>query len=423
MNIPAPTPSVPLSTAELLNQACYCRSLDARRLQQELDRGLPGLAADIAQTRPHLFASTAVFLARPAYQALAETISSIEQVIALPAYRKQVLSRAPALAQHTPGARGVFMGYDFHLGRHGPQLIEINTNAGGALLNTVLARAQFSCCDLLPAASRPEELEQTFIDMFVAEWRTQRGDAPLGQVLIVDDEPTQQYLAPEFLLFRQMFAHHGIQAGIADATELVWRDGRLWHADAAVDLIYNRLTDFYLEEPRHQALRQAYEAGAVVLTPHPQAHALYADKRNLATLSDDALLESWSVPEPVRTRLRAAVPRTERVCPEQADALWERRRQLFFKPVAGYAGKAAYRGDKLTRRVWEEILAGDFVAQALVPPGGRATLVDGAPQELKFDLRAYVYAGQIQLLAARMYQGQTTNFRTPGGGFAPVLVV
>jgi hypothetical protein len=27
----------------------------------------------------------------------------------------------------------------------------------------------------------------------------------------------------------------------------------------------------------------------------------------------------------------------------------------------------------------------------------------------------------VQLLAARLYQGQTTNMRTPGGGFAPVL--
>jgi hypothetical protein len=42
---------------------------------------------------------------------------------------------------------------------------------------------------------------------------------------------------------------------------------------------------------------------------------------------------------------------------------------------------------------------------------------------LKFDIRAYTYAGQIQLLAARMYAGQTTNFRTQGGGFAPVIVV
>jgi hypothetical protein len=27
------------------------------------------------------------------------------------------------------------------------------------------------------------------------------------------------------------------------------------------------------------------------------------------------------------------------------------------------------------------------------------------------------------LAAARLYQGQTTNMRTPGGGFAPVLVL
>jgi len=27
----------------------------------------------------------------------------------------------------------------------------------------------------------------------------------------------------------------------------------------------------------------------------------------------------------------------------------------------------------------------------------------------------------VLLYAARMYQGQTTNFRTPGGGFAPVF--
>jgi hypothetical protein len=65
----------------------------------------------------------------------------------------------------------------------------------------------------------------------------------------------------------------------------------------------------------------------------------------------------------------------------------------------------------------------DFVAQALVPPSGRMIEVDGVQTDLKFDIRAYTYAGQVQLLAARMYTGQTTNFRTQGGGFAPVIVV
>jgi hypothetical protein len=49
--------------------------------------------------------------------------------------------------------------------------------------------------------------------------------------------------------------------------------------------------------------------------------------------------------------------------------------------------------------------------------------VDEAAVELKLDLRNYVYAGHVQLIAARLWQGQTTNFRTPGGGFAPVLTV
>jgi len=93
--------------------------------------------------------------------------------------------------------------------------------------------------------------------------------------------------------------------------------------------------------------------------------------------------------------------------------LWARRRQLFFKPAVGYGSKAAYRGDKLTRRVFEEILAGDYVAQALVPPSSRQLQVDDVAVNLKLDLRNYVYDGRVQLVAARLWQGQTTNFRTP----------
>lgn len=103
--------------------------------------------------------------------------------------------------------------------------------------------------------------------------------------------------------------------------------------------------------------------------------------------------------------------------------LWAQRCKLFFKPASGYGSKAAYRGDKLTRRVWEEILAGNYVAQALVPPSERLTPLDGTATDLKLDVRAYVYGGNIQLVAARLYAGQTTNFRTPGGGFASVFVV
>ena len=92
-------------------------------------------------------------------------------------------------------------------------------------------------------------------------------------------------------------------------------------------------------------------------------------------------------------------------------------------PITGYGAKAAYRGDKLTKRVWAEILEGGFVAQALVPPSERLVDVNGVGTRLKLDLRAYSYRGQVQLLAARTWSGQTTNFRTTGGGFSPVIVL
>ena len=56
-------------------------------------------------------------------------------------------------------------------------------------------------------------------------------------------------------------------------------------------------------------------------------------------------------------------------------------------------------------------------------PSERQLEVENKIVDFKLDLRHYVYKGQTQLISARLYQGQTTNFRTPGGGFAQVLVV
>jgi hypothetical protein len=416
--------------ADALNLGCHCRTLSPDLLREQLERdpSLAGLTQSLAQTRPHLFSSTVVFLSSQVGQRMADMVAAIERVMALPAYQAQALARAPAIAQRAVPPLGVFMGYDFHLGPQGPQLIEINTNAGGALLNAALAHAQHACCAAMDWAFPVKQMsraamDQAIFDMFVAEWRLQRGDARWASLVIVDDEPEAQYLAPEFALFKQLFEQHGVTASIADPATLDWRDGQLWHQGRAVDMVYNRLTDFYLSEPAHQALRSAFEADAVVLTPHPRAHALHADKRNLIVLSDDALLASWGVSPEDRALLSQGVPHTQLVTAARADELWAQRRRLFFKPVGGYAGKAAYRGDKLTRGVWADILAGDFVAQALVPPSQRVAQVDGDLKDLKFDVRAYTYSGQVQLMAARMYAGQTTNFRTPGGGFAPVLLL
>ncbi|MDP3608086.1 MAG: hypothetical protein Q8R74_03330 [Methylophilus sp.] len=413
---------------ESLNNNCFCISLDSDALKRELemDPETHDLYPLILEKCPHLFAAMPVFVSRHHLDRMAAIVSAAQTVIALPAFREVVLEWAPKIAHYDAGGtQGVFLSYDFHISGKEPKLIEINTNAGGALLSAILARAQRACCpavaDMTTSSVALEALHQTFFTMFFAEWRLARGERDLRRIAIVDDNPHNQYLYPEFMLFQQLFRQHGVDAVIVDPMELQLHDGVLWHGEAQIDLVYNRLTDFTLEEPEHTVLREAYLNNAIVLTPHPRAHALYANKRNFAVLTHPERLRSLGVSEDIVQTLLSGIPRTEIVDPADAERLWSERRKLFFKPAAGFGSRAAYRGDKLTKRVWGEILAGDYIAQALVPPGERLLADHQLPQALKFDVRNFVYDGDVQFITARLYQGQTTNFRTPRGGFAPVF--
>ena len=414
--------------AAMLNRDCFCRTIDHDNLRRTLEGGggdAGGLSyAGLLSTRPNLFSDTRVYVAQSHLEFMADLIRVIERIAELPAWQERVLAYAPAIARHAPKAKGTVLGYDFHLCEDGPRLIEINTNAGGGLLNAKLLGAQVACCpEAVSGCSDQHRVENDFVAMFRNEWRLACGTQPFKTIAIVDETPGEQFLAPEFELFRQLFEANGIAAYIVAPEELVFDGRNLKHGGQVIDLVYNRLTDFALEDECNAALRAAYLADAVVLTPHPRAHAIYADKRNLVALGDDDWLESIGVSESDRALLKAGVPRTEEVVPGNAAAFWTTRKQWFFKPAAGYGSKAAYRGDKLTKRVFEEISRGGYVAQALVLPSERRLLVDGVEKNLKVDLRNYVYRDRVQLVSARLYQGQTTNFRTPGGGFAAVFLV
>ena len=82
---------------------------------------------------------------------MAERVRAVESVVAMPAYREDVLRHSPAVALHDPGgARGVFFGYECHVTEGGFELIEINTNAGDAQ-----RRAGTSATRVLPGGRCP----------------------------------------------------------------------------------------------------------------------------------------------------------------------------------------------------------------------------------------------------------------------------
>ncbi len=463
--------------AELLNADGHAAGLSRAALRQAIQAQGEAWHGLVTERCPHLFADVPVFITVAQMQQMREVIDALERVVGLPGWTNGVHFHAPLpnpdgttdettshptkqpedgcqvvgyshstkpasgqVAGYLPPAGegtivassaqnnktlGVFFGYDFHLNADGAHLIEINSNAGGGFLNALLLDSQRDAA--LPGVAVAEEnLEKTFLDMFRNEWRLARGDTPLNCIAIVDEQPEAQYLYPEFLLAQHMFERAGIAAYIADPAVLHSRGEGLYLEssgdDRKIDLVYNRLTDFSLQQ--HSVLRQAYLDGGVVLTPDPMHYARYADKRNLMRLTDADGLRALGASDADIATLRLGVPHTLMVRPELEEMLWRERKQWFFKPATGYGSKGAYRGANLTRRVFGEIMQGGYVAQHMAAPGERMVCAEAAEaQPLKYDVRCYVYAAQVQLVAARLYQGQTTNFRTPGGGFAPVRVL
>lgn len=411
---------------QALNHGCQCITMDPDALSRQLEDLVPGSYEHIREAMPNAFSTGPVFVGEEQVASIRAVIRAIHEVGQNAGYRAAVLASAPPTARVQSGAAGVFFGYDFHLTADGPKLIEINTNAGGAMLNLALGRAQAACCPevepLMQSAQDHGALEQSFVAMFRAEAEA-AGHPRLERVAIVDEDPPSQFLYPELQLFAALLEREGIEARIVCPEDLVSDGGVLSHRGDTIDLVYNRLTDFYLEAPSSAAIREAWERQETVVTPHPSAYAIFADKRNLELLSDPDALRELGVSKRSSEVLRSAVPATRRVRPEDAAELWERRKQLFFKPATGFGSRATYAGRKITRKVFAKVLEGDYVAQELVEPSERIVTVDGEATRLKLDVRAYTYADEILLFSARVYRGQVTNFRTPGGGFAPLHVL
>ena len=410
---------------EQLNEHCSCVTLDRELLIGFLANQLGDDAEEMLESPAwqQYFSSTSVFVPKRDLDKMQAIVRAIEEASMLSGYREQVMSWAPNTAQSDSKAAGVFMGYDFHLSEHGPQLIEINTNAGGAFLNAVLSRGQHQCCGETVSTEWADDFDEGVIDQFESEWLKKNGKGSPSTIAIVDDQPTEQYLYPEFKLARQLIQRNGIEAVILSPSDLHYENEVLYGNGKPIDMVYNRLVDFSLDDPSHKALRQAWLTGSVVITPNPLVHALFADKRNLSLLTDAVLLDRWGLSAGNIELLRLGVPRSVLVTSSNAASLWKERREWFFKPVAGHGSKGVYRGSKLTKGTYEQILTSDYIAQAYIPPSKRLVVVNGEKQFLKIDVRLYTYKGNVLIGAARLYEGQATNFRTPGGGFAPLLVM
>jgi len=374
--------------------------------------------------------STVIGLEAAHFAAIQRTVRVLFSLARSPGYQASLADSADPVTEHEPGNFGVFMGYDFHVTPAGPRLIEVNTNAGGALLNGLHTaslcdpqKLACMCCDLLSV----NDLEREIVDTFRAEYEaaTGRPGAELARIAIVDDAPAQQFLALEFELFRRLFASAGIEARIADTRELLRAPGGgVALGGFRPQLVYLRDTDFALASERATALRAAYLAREVVVTPSPREHFLLADKRRLACFSSRERLIALGVADDDARFLSEVIPETRLLAELDAESAWRERASWVFKPAAAFGSRAVYRGDKISRKKFAEIAPEvGYVAQRNAPPGLVHVETSEGPREMKFDVRAYAYRERVLLLGARVYEGQVTNLRSPGGGFSAICVV
>ncbi|TWI11500.1 hypothetical protein IP93_01396 [Lysobacter ruishenii] len=402
----------------MLNQGCRCEVADVESVRNTILAAIPATKGADPTLRAHLFSPYALFVDRPALELMGAVARTVFEVADNARYVERALANAPAIARHDLGSTGGILGLDFHLTTAGPRLIEINTNPGGLLLNALLLDAVKSCAPLawIPWTSGADA-RALAIAAWLDDLQAQLGRMP-GRLALVDVAPCDQFLHPEFELYATGFRERNVDTVILDPSELVVDGSRLRDTAGGIDAIYNRLTDFALASPECAPLAAAYLDRQVALTPHPRAHAVFADKRNLEILGDAALLESWGVNADTASLLAGTIPRTQEMKPHDRDTFWRDRGRYFFKPAAGYGSRGSYRGDKLTRKTWEAMAAIPYVAQEVAPPGTRI-LHDGVT--FKADVRCFASERGVILFSARLYQGQTTNMRTPGGGFATVL--
>lgn len=282
---------------------------------------------------------------------------------------------------------GAFMlGFDFHLTSQGPRLIEINTNAGGLASVLYLHREDSSAGDRTTR----------FISALKREWSDFGGVGSPRLIAIIDDDVKNQHFFPEMQCLAQVLQEAGMKTVVISPEEAILSTEGLQFHGEMIDVIYNRLVDFYLKEAPHAHLRQAAIEKKVLITPHPATYARVADKRNLLKLR-----------HPLN-------PRSFQLKDKPLDEWWPNRKHWVFKPTQGAGSRGVYRGDKITATKFHT-LPQETIVQSYIP-------VPKAEDGSKYDVRVYTQDHHILAAVARHYTGQVMEMRSALAGFRRIKI-
>ena len=336
-----------------------------------------------------------------------KTVACLYQLKKQSFYLESLKDKMPESVRIGHPQDSVLMAFDFHLDSEGiPRLIEVNTNGSGFLIGAALAECQGL------------EYKQPLKDLassFQMEWLKFPGRiASSPQIAgIIDETPWSEKMIIEFLMYQDFFKSFGWNGKIYSISSLKQDSkGRLRDQNNnLVDFCYNRSTDFYFTN--NTQLKQSYKENTCAFSPHPTEYFLLSDKNRLCEWS--FYKDEWALLSQIKHNLL----NTWKLSSENQDEAFKNRKKYVFKLAGKHGGKGVYRGKNLTSKTFNMLCQHQTVFQEYSPP---PLWRDAEGNEWKFDLRAFSYGENVQLIIARCYKGQLTNFKTFGGGMAPVTI-
>ncbi len=347
---------------------------------------------------------TVLDVPRPAFDAMYRFARLMHRLKRVPAYAEAMRRHIPPAAWFDPGLPSVLMGYDFHLTPDGPRLIEINNNAGGLYLGDGAWLPQPEMAEM------PGTLTSRIVSMFPDAWR---------HIAIMDEDVTQQYMYPEMQAYAALLEADGRHVRLVCPQDIgTGADGALYAGHLRLDAMYNRHTDFYLEGNALAAIREAYLAGRLALTPNPRSYALLGDKARMVDWHRPGLLEACLTDTEVRF-VREIVPETRLLSEVDAGQAWKERKAWVFKPAARHGGKGVLPGRAMSRKRFDQMRPEQTVMQRYVAPG--TVWIHGT--EYRFDVRLFTHGERLIAVAGRIWRGMVTNFRAPGSGWTALRIV
>lgn len=348
----------------------------------------------------------------PAVRRMIGLVKLLDRISRSPLYRKLVYSHVPDVARFDPGHDSVMMCYDFHLLGDVPKLIEVNTNAGGSLLAYLVHD---------PSLSISPRIKKRLLQTFAEEMSRFSGGekAKPERIAIIDEKPESQYLYPEMCAFADQFREWGVPTEIISPEQLDASAEGVFLDGAPIDFVYNRHCDFYFESDEMAGLKDAYLAKQVCLSPNPHMYGLLADKRRAVLWATPECREALGLSAKDLALLNETILSCALLGDLESDQAWANRKKTIFKPVDSFGSRGVLHGAKISRKRFQELPLQSTLVQELAPPS-MTPVPDSEP--MKTDLRVYAYRSQVLGITARLYRGQVTNMRTPGGGFARVKI-